>query len=143
MLQTFCEFSPDYPALLRRLKDPLQLRGAAERIVQFPYALPVAEEKTEEELARIAERKKEQGRKLQEIAARSRVEKLLQKENDLAHMLSVRERREEETKKEWADTLKEEGFANDAALDGAIKKLENDLKKARKKEADGEDPDVS
>ena len=58
-------------------------------------------------------------------------------------MLSVRERREEETKKEWADTLKEEGFANDAALDGAIKKLENDLKKARKKEADGEDPDVS
>ena len=67
----------------------------------------------------------------------------MQKENDLAHMLSVRERREEETKKEWADTLKEEGFANDAALDGAIKKLENDLKKARKKEADGEDPDVS
>lgn len=66
----------------------------------------------------------------------------MQKENDLAHMLSLRERREEESKREWADTLKEEGFSNDAALDGAIKKLENDLKKARKKEANEEDAEV-
>ncbi|KAI0716103.1 actin-like ATPase domain-containing protein [Cerioporus squamosus] len=138
MLQNFCEFSPDYTALLRKLKDPLNLR-ASERIIQFPYTLPVTEEKTEEELARIAERKKEQGRKLQELAAKSRMEKLVQKENDLAHMLTLRERREEESKREWADTLKEEGFANDAALDSAIKKLENDLKKARKKEANEED----
>ncbi|TFK81227.1 actin-like ATPase domain-containing protein [Polyporus arcularius HHB13444] len=138
MLQNYCEFSPDYTALLRKLKDPLNLR-ASERIIQFPYTLPVTEEKTEEELARIAERKKEQGRKLQELAAKSRMEKLVQKENDLAHMLSLRERREEESKREWADTLKEEGFANDAALEGAIKKLENDLKKARKKEANEED----
>ncbi|RPD59335.1 actin-like ATPase domain-containing protein [Lentinus tigrinus ALCF2SS1-7] len=138
MLQNFCEFSPDYTALLRKLKDPLNLR-ASERIIQFPYTLPVTEEKTEEELARIAERKKEQGRKLQELAAKSRMEKLVQKENDLAHMLTLRERREEESKREWADTLKEEGFSNDAALDSAIKKLENDLKKARKKEANEED----
>lgn len=67
---------------------------------------------------------------------------LLQKENDLAQLLSLRERRDEETKREWADTLKEEGFKDDAALDSVIKKLETDLKKARKKEADGEDPEV-
>ena len=34
------------------------------------------EEKSEEELARIAERKKEQGRKLQEMAAKVRMEKV-------------------------------------------------------------------
>ncbi|KAI1785574.1 actin-like ATPase domain-containing protein [Ganoderma leucocontextum] len=138
MLQNYCEFSPDYTGLLRKLKDPLNLR-AAERIIQFPYTLPVTEEKSEEELARIAERKKEQGRKLQEIAAKSRQEKLLQKESDLTHLLGVREGREDASKREWADTLKEEGFANDAAFDATIKKLEADLKKARKKEADGED----
>jgi hypothetical protein len=33
------------------------------------------EERTEEELAKIAEKRKEQGRKLQEIAAKTRVEK--------------------------------------------------------------------
>lgn len=75
MLQNFCEFSIDYPGLLRRLKDPLSMR-ASERILQFPFTLPTIEEKTEEELARIAERKREQGRKLQEIAAKARQEKV-------------------------------------------------------------------
>lgn len=49
---------------------------ASARIIQFPFTVQVAEEKTEEELARIAERKKEQGRKLQELAAKSRLEKV-------------------------------------------------------------------
>lgn len=39
-------------------------------------------------------------------------------------------------------TLKEEGFDNDTALDNAIKKLEADLKKSRKKE-DGDEVEVS
>lgn len=138
MLQNFCEFATDYPALLRTLKDPLNLR-ASERIIQFPFVATVVEEKTEEELARITERKKEQGRKLQEIAAKARTEKLVQKETDLQYMLSLRERRDEESKKDWANTLSEGGFDNDAELDSAIRKLEGDLKKARKKEADGED----
>jgi actin-related protein 5 len=75
MLHNFCEFAVDYPALLRTFKEPLKLR-ASERIVQFPFALPVLEEKTEEELARIAEKRKEQGRKLQEMAAKTRMEKV-------------------------------------------------------------------
>ena len=39
--------------------------------------------------------------------------------------------------------LQEEGFDDDAGLDETIKKLENDLKKARKREADGEEPIAS
>jgi len=75
MLHNFCEVSADFPGLLRRLRDPLQLR-ASEVVVQFPFVMPVTEEKTEEELARIAERRKEQGKKLQEIAANKRMEKV-------------------------------------------------------------------
>lgn len=75
MLQTLCEISTDYPALLRQLKDPLKLR-ASEQVIQFPFALPVVEEKTEEELARITEKRREQGRKLQEMAAKTRMEKV-------------------------------------------------------------------
>jgi actin-related protein 5 len=44
-------------------------------VVQFPFALPVVEEKTGEELARIAEKRREQGKKLQEMAAEKRREK--------------------------------------------------------------------
>jgi actin-related protein 5 len=68
--------SPDYTALLRRLRDPLQLR-AVERVIQFPFILPVADERTEEEIARAAEKRREQGKKLQEMAAKARLEKVL------------------------------------------------------------------
>jgi actin-related protein 5 len=75
MLHNFCSFATDYPAVLRSLKIPANIR-AAERIIQFPFAIPVVEEKTEEELTRIAEKRKEQGKKLQELAAKSRMEKV-------------------------------------------------------------------
>jgi len=68
--------SPDYAALLRSLRDPLQLR-AVERIVQFPFVLPATDERTEEEIARTAEKRREQGKKLQEMAAKSRLDKVL------------------------------------------------------------------
>ena len=75
MLHNFCEVATDFHGLLRKLRDPLNLRNS-EIVVQFPFALPVTEEKTEEELARITEKRKEQGRKLQEMAAKTRLEKV-------------------------------------------------------------------
>ncbi|TFK28342.1 chromatin remodeling complex subunit [Coprinopsis marcescibilis] len=134
MLQSVCEFAPDYPAKLRELQDPIKLK-ASERIVQFPFALPVQDEKSEEELARAAERRREQGRKLQEIAAKNRMEKLAQKETDLQYLLDLREARSTDSKREWASKLQSEGFDSDTALDDTIKKLELYVKKARKKEA--------
>ncbi|KAF7986150.1 hypothetical protein HWV62_38522 [Athelia sp. TMB] len=141
ILQTFCEFAPDYPSLLRTLKDPLNLR-ASERVIQFPFVLPVMEEKTPEELARIAEKRKEQGKKLQEMAAEKRREKLVQKENDLRNLLDLRDGKGQEAKREWINTLQSEGFEDEASLDETIKKLEGDLKKARKKDEDLPDDPV-
>ncbi|KAH9036638.1 hypothetical protein EDB85DRAFT_1939591 [Lactarius pseudohatsudake] len=138
MLHTFCEMSPDYTPLLRRLRDPLQLR-AVERIVQFPFVLPVVDERTEEELARAAEKRREQGKKLQEMATKARIEKLVKKESDLQYLTNLKERRAEETRREWQSLLQSEGFSDDAALDQAIKKLEADLKKTRKKAANDSD----
>ncbi|THH32608.1 hypothetical protein EUX98_g1578 [Antrodiella citrinella] len=138
IMQEFCEFAIDYPAKLRELKDPLKMRAAG-RIIQFPFTLPIVEEKTEEELNRVSERRKEQGRKLQELAAKSRQEKLVQRESELQNLLSLREKRDTENKKDWQSTLAAEGFDNDAALDGTIKKLEASLKKARKKDVDGDE----
>jgi len=101
MLRTFCEFSPDYLSLLKHLKDPLNLR-ASERVIQFPYVLPAQEEKTEEELARLAEKRKEQIRKLQELAAAKRAEKMAQKEEDLQYLLNLRDEKGSYGKRDWA-----------------------------------------
>jgi actin-related protein 5 len=76
MLQTHCSFAvPSYHSLLSSLKQPSTLT-ASTRIIQFPFTTLVQEEKTDEELARIAEKRKEQGRKLQEISAAKRIEKV-------------------------------------------------------------------
>lgn len=75
MLQTFCEFSSDYPSLLRSLSDPVTLNRSG-KIIQFPFAQSAVDEKTEEEQARLTERRKEQGKRLQEIAAKARLEKV-------------------------------------------------------------------
>ena len=120
MLHNFCEFATDYPKLLRSLRDPQRLREN-ERVVQFPFLLPTAGEKTEEEVARLAEKRKEQGKKLQEMAARTRMEKacvprfqfhlvlfilgsivqLMQQENELQQLLILREDRGDCSKREW------------------------------------------
>lgn len=117
MLHNFCDFAADYQTLLRTLKDPMQLR-LSDKIIQFPFSLPVQEEKTEEEIARIAEKRKEQGKKLQEMAAKSRMEKVAasfffgladvtlyfqmqQKEKDLQYLLHLRESRGQDGKREW------------------------------------------
>jgi len=75
MLQKFCAFSPDYTGHLRSLRSPDKMLSSA-AIVQFPFSVTAIEEKTEEELARIAEKRKEQGRKLQEMAAKARMDKV-------------------------------------------------------------------
>ena len=84
---------------------------------------------------------------------------MLQKEKDLRYLLHLRDSKGQEGKREWMvsifrspvhhcqsisqSKLLEEGFDDDAGLDETIKKLENDLKKARKREADGEEPIAS
>ena len=75
MLQTFCEFSSDYPSHLRSLSDPVKLSRSG-KIIQFPFSQSSVDEKTEEEQTRLAERRKEQGKRLQEMAAKARMEKV-------------------------------------------------------------------
>lgn len=81
----------------------------------------------------------------------------MQKENDLQYLLNLRENRSDNKRERQVkienplcgrgclsvpyvqNALLDEGFEDDAALDETIKKLEQDLKKARKKEVEGQD----
>lgn len=140
IFQNVCRFSPDYTSLLRSLKDPLQLRHH-ERIVQFPFSAPLGEsEKTEEELARLAERRRQQGKKLQELAAAKRAEKLADMEESLQQLTELMEMKQTMTEEEWKKRLNTEDYDNEAELESEIKKAEKEVNKRRKKDAvDGED----
>ncbi|KIO20406.1 hypothetical protein M407DRAFT_81599 [Tulasnella calospora MUT 4182] len=132
LYQTFSEFSLDYKDTVRRLNDP-DCMTQANRVVQFPFSQ--SKIKTEEELAALAERRKESGRRLQEEAARRRAEKLQQKERDLEELLALRKSKDDEDEEAFAEKLEEADIESEKALDDLIKKLEADLKRAKKKDA--------
>ena len=105
-----------------------------DHIVQYPFTEHVVLEKSEEELARIAERKREGGRRLQEQAAKMRLEKLVQKEQELDYYKDLQQRLVGQTKKETKRLLDEDEFKDEAQLEKTIKDMEKSVRKARNKD---------
>lgn len=80
----------DYPRELGALADARTL-AAADRTIQFPFLLATSTEASEEELARQLEKRKESGRRLQEQAAKQRLERMGKQEEELKVFGEVRE----------------------------------------------------
>lgn len=148
MVKEYCYLSRDYD---QELKGYLDWTGLEDRdiVIQYPYTEEVIVQKSEEELARIAERKKESGRRLQEQAAKMRLEKLMKKEQDLEYYKQLQGKLVDETKKETRRLLDSHDIKHEAELEKIIKELEKGIKKARTKDVGGdpeeneEQPDFS
>ena len=89
MYRELCYFSSDYEEEIRSLGDPAKIVGMT-KVVQFPYTQPVSTsqrerrgsivsqdvvEKSDAELVAALERRREQGKRLQEMQAKQRAEK--------------------------------------------------------------------
>ncbi|CAK7227756.1 Actin-related protein 5 [Sporothrix curviconia] len=138
-LKDFCYISKDYDNELRGILNWTGLEDR-ERIIQFPYTEEIVIQKTEEELAKIAERKKESGRRLQEQAVKMRLERLLKKEAELEYYKSIQTQIAENPKKETKRLLDEAEVKDEAALERQIKELEKTIRRARQKDL-GNDPE--
>ncbi|KAJ6112413.1 hypothetical protein N7512_007737 [Penicillium capsulatum] len=128
---------PTFPARLRpRVGGYLEWTGLEDRdrVVQYPFTEHIVPEKTEEELARIAERKKESGRRLQEQAAKMRLEKLVKKEQELEYWKDLQERLASETKKEIRRVLEAEDLKDEAHLERLVRDLEKSIKRSRNRD---------
>ncbi|KAG0317555.1 Nuclear actin-protein involved in chromatin remodeling [Dissophora globulifera] len=123
----------DYLEELASYEDP-EIFKKKDRVIQFPFVAPVVEEKTEEEQARLTAKRKEQGRRLQEQAAKARLEKLIQREQDLEQYMALKNSRPALKKAEWTEQLKAMGFKEEVDLDNAIKTTDAAIKRARNKE---------
>lgn len=149
MVQDHCYLSKDYDNELATYLDWTGLEDR-ERIIQYPYTEEVIVQKTEEELAKIAERKKESGRRLQEQAAKMRLERLMKKEQELEYYKDVQRRLVDQNKKETKRILDDAEVKDEAQLDKMVKNLEHAIKRARQKDLGGpveeeqvEEPDFS
>ncbi|KHN98206.1 Actin-like protein [Metarhizium album ARSEF 1941] len=137
MIRDHCYVSKNYD---EEIKNYLDWTGLEDRdvVIQYPYTEEVVVQKTEEELARIAERKKESGRRLQQQAAKMRLEKLMKKEQDLEYYKNLQAKLVDETKKEIRRQLDSHEIKDENQLDKIIKELEKSIKKARTKDVGGD-----
>ena len=117
--------------------DGLDVR---DHLIQYPFTEHLAAEKSEEELARIAERKRQGGIRLQEQAAKMRLEKLMQKEQELEYYKDLQQRLEGQTKKEIKRLLDEDEIKDEAQLDKMVKDIEKSVRKARNKDLGNPEP---
>ncbi|KAK7704623.1 Actin-related protein 5 [Diaporthe eres] len=137
MVRDHCYLSKDYDNELATYLDWSGLEDR-ERIIQYPYTEEVIVQKSEEELAKIAERKKESGRRLQAQAAKMRLERLMKKEQDLEYYKDVQRRLVDQNKKETKRILDDAEVKDENQLAKIVKELEGSIKRARQKDLGGE-----
>ena len=136
LIRDHCYLSRDYD---QELSKYLEWTGLEDRdhIIQYPYTEEVIVQKSEEELARAAEKRKESGRRLQEQAAKMRLEKLVRKEQELDYYRDLHGKLANESKKEIKRLLDAEDLKDEAALEKIIKELDKSIRKARTKDIGG------
>ncbi|EIW73296.1 hypothetical protein TREMEDRAFT_59461 [Tremella mesenterica DSM 1558] len=134
MYRETCYFSSSYEEELRSLEDPEKL-AAMTTIVQFPYNQPDVVEKTEAELAAAADRRREQGKRLQDMQSKMRAEKLTAKINELEEYKSLLAQRPTMKKSDFLDQIAETTpFDTEAELEVWVKRTEAEVKKKQKKD---------
>ncbi|KAI9760128.1 MAG: hypothetical protein M4579_001848 [Chaenotheca gracillima] len=136
LVREHCYVSTDYQS---ELAGYLDWTGLEDRnhVIQYPFTEQTVVQKSEEELAKIAERRKESGRRLQEQAAKMRLEKLIKKEQELEYYKDLQQKSSTVTKKEFRRLLESNDFETEAQLDKAVKELDKSIRKARTKDVGG------
>ncbi|KAI3628967.1 hypothetical protein CBS9595_000039 [Malassezia furfur] len=132
MLEQLCYVSPDYDTELRSLSVPENL-AKIDKVVQLPYVPPERQEKSQEELEKIAERKRAAGQRLIEQTRAMRQEKAEQNENDLKYYTLLKEWKDKEPLEAYL------GFESEQELDKIIKRLDAAIKRFRGEEVDNEE----
>ncbi len=134
-IKHYSYLSPDYATELSTYLDWSGLEEDRDILIQYPFTEQVVIEKSAEDLARITERKKESGRRLQEQAAKMRLEKLIKKERDLERYQKMHnDYMNSPTKKEQRRILDEQELKDEAALERIIKDLDKSITKSRNKD---------
>lgn len=141
LVKDHCYVSQNYD---NELKTYLDWSGLEDRdhVIQWPFQEQVVQQKSEEELARQAEKRKEGGRRLQEQAAKMRLEKLVRKEQELEYYKNLLSQIQSTTKKEGKRLLESDDFDDETQLQRRIRDMEKSVRKARNKDVGDLEPEA-
>ena len=134
-IKQYCYLSKDFSDEISSYLDWSGLEEERDIIIQYPFTEQVAVEKSADDLAKIAQRKKDSGQRLQAQAAKMRLEKLVRKEEELDYYQNLHNQiLTAPTKKEQRRILDDEEFKDEAALERIIRDLDKSIKKSRNKD---------
>lgn len=126
-----CYVLKNYAEELRTYLDMANL-DKNDVVIQAPVEIaPEKAKKSDEELARQAERRREMGRRLQEQAQKKRLESIIQKEREHVYYTQLRDELAKVSKTEAERRAVAEDFDGVADLHKYIESLERSLKRAR------------
>lgn len=126
----------DYPSELSTYLD-MDVLENRDVVIQVPVEVALDKtKKSEEELAKQAERRREQGRRLQEQARKKRLEKLVQKEQEFEYYGQLREQFARLSKAEADRRAQAEDFKDLNDFNKYVDNLEKALRKARSQDVD-------
>ena len=133
LVRDHCYISQNFDHEMRTFLDWSGLENR-DHIIQYPYTEHVVPEKSQEELDRIAEKKRLGGIRLQEQAAKMRLDKLVRNEQELEYYKDLQTRLIGQNKKETKRLLDEDEFKDENQLTKLITELEKRVRKARNKD---------
>lgn len=140
MYHNFCYTSGNYSKELENLLS-LDVLEDKNIVIEVPFTEILQPKKSEEELKRQAEKRKETGKRLQEQAKQRRMERLVQKTEEYEYFSHVREQLVGQSKKAVLSVLQNAGFDDEADFKKYMYNLEKSLKRAQLLEADEHDDD--
>ncbi|KAI5782765.1 hypothetical protein EDC01DRAFT_718394 [Geopyxis carbonaria] len=141
LMMDHCYVSGDYKDEISTYLD-MEVLEQKDRVIQFPFTETVKIEKSQEELDKIAEKRKESGRRLQEQAAKARLEKLIKKEQELEYYRDLQSKAEGLAKREFKRLLESNDLDNESQLEKIIKELDGAIKRGRKQDV-GDDKETA
>lgn len=136
MYEDYCYVSPDYDEELKSFLNVGTLESK-DIVVEAPFVEVLQPQKTEEELRLQAEKRKESGKRLQEQAKQKRMERLIQKEEELEYYNQVKEQLQDQPKKKVLQILQNSGFDDERDFKKYLYNLERSLKKSQAANEDG------
>ncbi|KAK6205000.1 vacuolar targeting, actin-related protein [Scheffersomyces amazonensis] len=131
LFRDFCYVSEDYQQELNHYLD-MDVLETKDIVVQAPVDITVSTEKkkTEEELALQAQKRREQGKRLQEQAQQKRLEKLVQKREEFEYYSKFKEEFPNLKPEEISRRLESDGFDDIEDFNKYLTSLEKSLKNA-------------
>ncbi|KAJ2460446.1 Nuclear actin-protein involved in chromatin remodeling [Coemansia sp. RSA 2424] len=102
--------------------------------VQFPFPMPSLDVRTEEEIQKATERRRELAKNMQQMAAKKRQEKVEQRAKELEELLAIRQIKDQSEAGEFVMRLRQAGLASEKDLDEAIASAQQVVSRAQNKE---------